>query len=268
MYDEGLINFEEPFTTLRNHGMILAPDGLKMSKSKGNTIEPEGLIEQGYGADSIRIMELFIGPWDQSANWSVEGMGGSFRFLQRAWTLVQEYLQADAPKTQGNETAVAQQLLKINHRTVKKVSQDLQAMGFNTAIASLMELVNQLYRIKAEDSYVARAAWKDSLQIMVQLMAPFAPHISEEMWRQLGNDTSVHVSTWPSWDEQYLTEDSMTIAVQVNGKVRAELTVAHAASKDDIVAAAKAHERVRPYLEGKDIQKTIYVPSKLVSFVA
>lgn len=260
MYDEGLINFTEPFKTLRNQGMILAPDGQKMSKSKGNTIEPDSLIDQGYGADSTRIMELFIGPWNQSAAWSVEGMGGSFRFLQRIWTLVDKCLAAE----QG--TADSADLLRAIHKATKKVTQDLHELGFNTAIAAQMECVNELYAIMQNDGFAA-AEWRHALTTLVQLLAPFAPHISEELWHQLGQTGSVHLSEWPTYNEQYLVQDTITVVVQINGKVRAQISVATDADEATVVAAAQAHERTQEYLAGQTIRKTIYVPGKLVSFV-
>jgi leucyl-tRNA synthetase len=260
MYDEGLINFEEPFTTLRNQGMILAPDGQKMSKSKNNTIEPDSIIEQGYGADSIRIMELFIGPWNQVANWSVEGMGGAYRFLQRVWTLVQECNESDGGSGESVE------LQRAVHKTIKKVSQDLQELSFNTAIAALMECVNELYRVKAEDGY-ASTEWQWALESLTQLLAPFAPHISEELWQQLGQDESVHTSQWPTYDEKYLTRDTITIVIQVNGKLRGEIQVANNATEESVIAGAKANDKVSGYLANQTVRKTIYVPGKLVNFV-
>ncbi len=260
MYDEGLIDFEEPFSTLRNQGMILAPNGAKMSKSKNNTIEPDSIIEQGYGADSIRIMELFIGPWNQVANWSVEGMGGAFRFLQRAWTLVQEFNDSDGGDGESAE------LEKSVHRTIKKVTQDLADLSFNTAIAALMECVNDLYRVKAEDNY-ASTEWQWALESLVQLMAPFAPHIAEELWQQLGHDESVHVSEWPAYDEKYLVENTVTVVIQVNGKLRGEIQTAKDAGEAAVVAAAQTNDRVAAYLKDRTIRKTIYVPGKLVNFV-
>ncbi|HVV26260.1 MAG TPA: leucine--tRNA ligase [Candidatus Saccharimonadales bacterium] len=261
MYDEKLINFTEPFTTLRNQGMILAPDGQKMSKSKGNTIEPDGLIEQGYGADSIRLMELFIGPWNQSANWSVEGMGGSFRFLQRVWTLAQELLESGAPAEKSSE-----ELLKSIHRTIKKVDEDLRALSFNTAIAALMECVNDLYKIKAEQGYEA-TDWRWALETLLQLLAPFAPHITEELWHQLGHAETIHLSPWPQYDETYLVRDTVTIAVQVNGKLRGEVEVPADAAEADVLAAAQAHDKVAGYVHGQTVKKSIYVPGRLVNFV-
>ena len=260
MYDEGLINFEEPFLTLRNHGMILAPGGAKMSKSKGNTIEPDSIIEQGYGADSVRIMELFIGPWNQASNWSVEGMGGAYRFLQRVWTLVQEFNDNDGGSGESIE------LQRAAHKAIKKVSQDLRDLSFNTAIAALMECVNELYHVKAEDHY-ASTEWQWALESLVQLLAPFAPHISEELWQQLGQEESVHVSQWPAYDEKYLVQDTITVVIQVNGKLRAEIQVSSDTSEAEAVKAAQANEKAIAYLEGQTIRKTVYVPGKLVNFV-
>ena len=260
MYDEGLIEFDEPFAKLRNQGMILAPDGNKMSKSKGNTIEPDGLIEQGYGADSIRIMELFVGPWNQAANWSVEGMGGAHRFLQRVWTLVQEFNESDGGSSESPE------LQRTVHATIKKVTQDLGDLSFNTAIAALMECVNELYRIKAEDKY-GSVEWQWALESLLQLLAPFAPHISEELWQQLGQDGSIHLSEWPAYDEKYLAQDSLIIVIQVNGKLRGDIQVATDAVEEAVVDAAKSNEKVAAHLKDQTIRKTIYVPKKLVNFV-
>ena len=262
MFDEGLIEFNEPFKALRNHGMILAPDGRKMSKSWGNVIAPDEIIEQGYGADAIRVMELFIGPWNQSAAWSVEGMGGCFRFLQRVWTLTQEYLEAKPD--QGKESKA---LLVATHKAIKKVSQDMHDFGFNTSIAALMELVNELYKIKADDNFTAGKTWKFALDTLLQLLAPYAPHMTEELWQQLGHTDSIHTSTWPTWDEKYLVADTITIVVQVNGKVRAQITVPTDSDEKATVAAVQADSKVAGYLAGKTIHKTIYVPGKLVSFV-
>lgn len=263
MYDAGLINFNEPFKALRNQGMILAPDGHKMSKSWGNVIAPDELIDQGYGADSIRIMELFIGPWNQEANWSVEGMGGCFRFLQRVWTLIQEFLEDKLSQNAKDlpEVTVA------THKAIKKVSEDLYDMSFNTAIAALMELVNELYKLKAEYGFSDRKSWQDSLATLVQLLAPFAPHIAEELWAQLGNKTSVHISDWPTHNEKYLITDTMNIVVQVNGKVRANIELPVGVDEEAVISAAMADQKVLGQVGNTTVKKTIYVPNKLVNIV-
>jgi leucyl-tRNA synthetase len=251
---------------LRNHGMILAPDGAKMSKSKGNTIEPGGLIEQGYGADAVRIMELFIGPWNQAANWSVEGMGGAHRFLQRTWTLVQEFLAAG----NTNTTATSEQeaaIYKPVHGAIKKVTGDVHDLSFNTAIAAQMECLNQLYLQKKVDHFEPRAAWQSGLSLITQLLAPFAPHIAEELWQQLGNDGSVHSATWPTYNERYLIQTTITVVVQVNGKVRAQLIVPANISEDDLTALATKDSHITPYLRDAKIKKTIFIAGKLVNFV-
>jgi leucyl-tRNA synthetase len=266
MQDAGLIDFGEPFKKLRNQGMILAPDGQKMSKSKGNTIAPGELIDQGYGADAIRIMELFIGPWDQMTNWSVEGMGGSFRFLQRIWTLAQEYMQRGEGAAQAD--ADDTELKQVVHRTVKRVNGDMERLGFNTAVAAMMEAVNELYRIKMTLSFTdAPETWQWALETLLQLLAPFAPHISEELWSQLGHADSIHTSTWPTYDEQYLTSNTMTIVVQVNGKVRSQLVLPADSNEAAVTEAAHADEKVVTFLAGKPIKKTIYIPGKIVSLV-
>ncbi len=270
MFDAGLIKFDEPFQTLQNHGMILAPDGQKMSKSKGNTIEPDGLIGQGYGADAIRLMELFIGPWNQKVAWNIEGLGGTYRYLQRVWVLVQEYLEAGAIQPNGgNESGeVADSILRATHRAIKQVSQDIEQLGFNTAVSAQMELVNELYKAKVIDNFVNQKAWHFAISNLLKLLAPFAPHITEELWQLLGKKTSIHLEEWPSWDEALLTEKSQTIAVQINGKFRGEITVPVGADEDQIIAVVKKTEKLSTYVSEKTpIKKIIFVPGKLVNLL-
>jgi leucyl-tRNA synthetase len=262
MFDEGLVSFDEPFSSLRNHGMILAPDGSKMSKSKNNTIEPDELIEQGYGADSIRLMELFIGPWNQAVNWSVEGIAGTYRFLQRYWTLTEEFLSNDK-----FDTAKDLEIIAAVHKTVKKVTEDLHDMSFNTAVASMMSLVNELYKIKAEAEIGPSPGWRFALETLSQLLAPFSPHITEEIWQSLGHDSSVHISQWPVWDEKLVAEEVITLAVQINGKVRSEIVVAVDILEEDAIKAAQEDKKIAPLLAGQRIKKAIYVSGRLVSIV-
>jgi leucyl-tRNA synthetase len=265
MYDAGLIKFGEPFTALRNHGMILAPDGRKMSKSWGNVIAPDDLIADGYGADCIRVMEMFIGPWNQKANWSIEGVGGCFRFLQRAWAVSQEYLEGEGNAVNAEQEAA---LNRATNATIKAVTKDLEEMGFNTAVASLMEFVNTLYKIKIVFPPAKQNdAWRQAITALVQLLAPYAPHLAEELWHELGNEDSVHVSAWPVWEETALRQDTMTIVVQVNGKVRAKLDMPVNAGQADIEATAMADTNVRQYVNGSP-KKVIYVPGKILNIVA
>ncbi len=265
MHDAGLIDFDEPFTALRNQGMIWAPDGRKMSKSFGNTIAPDELIADGYGADAIRVMELFIAPWNQGANWSTEGLGGCYRFLQRAWNVSQEYLHGAG--TEGNRE-LETRLTVATHKTIKKVTEDLHSLGFNTAIAALMEYVNELYKIKVElPANPDNAAWKEAISALAQLLAPFAPHLAEELWSELGHQDSVHVDHWPRWDEALLVADVVTIVVQINGKVRAKLDVPAESSEEEVTAAALENERVIEHIGVTRPAKIIYVPGRLINIV-
>ncbi|HKX24100.1 MAG TPA: leucine--tRNA ligase [Candidatus Saccharimonadales bacterium] len=266
MHDAGMIDFDEPFTALRNHGMIWAPDGRKMSKSFGNTIAPDDLIADGYGADAIRVMELFIAPWNQGANWSTEGLGGCYRFLTRAWTVSQEYLHGkEAPSDRELET----RLTIATHKTIKKVTEDLNTLGFNTAIAALMEYVNELYKIKVElPPHKGNAAWTEAISALAQLLAPFAPHIAEELWSDMGRTDSVHVDHWPTWDEKFLVADVVTIVIQVNGKVRAKFDVPAEITEEEVTKLALENERVIEFIGVNKPKKVIYIPGRLVNIVA
>jgi leucyl-tRNA synthetase len=260
--DQGLIEKtrREPVGKLVYNGYILAPDGRKMSKSLGNTINPDDLIEQGYGADSVRLFEMFIAPYDQNTSWNTNGVPGTFRFLQRVWTLVQEFDETDGG------TADSPELERLVHKTIKKVTEDLENLSFNTAVAAMMECVNELYKLKAADNYAA-SEWQWALESLVQLLAPFAPHIAEELWQQLGQEGSVHVANWPVFDEKYLIADTVTLAVQVNGKVRAEITVAADADEAAVKAASVENDRIKEILAGKEPKRVIYVSGRLVNIV-
>jgi leucyl-tRNA synthetase len=260
-YDQGLVPTPEPYAARRGQGIILAADNTKMSKSKGNVVNPSDIIDSGYGADALRLAISFLAPYDQTTPWSPESVAGTHRLLQRAWTLVQEFQdQTVEPKDSSPE------LTRIIHRTIKKVTSDLDRLNFNTAIAALMECVNELYRIKAKDTYSSKE-WQWSLKTLVQLLAPFAPHICEELWHQLGQTESVHISLWPTYEEKYLTEDTVTVIIQINGKLRGEISVAIGSDQALVEQAAKDNKKVAGYLAGQTIRKTIYVPDKLVNFV-
>ena len=265
-YDIGLVPTPEPYAARRGQGIILATDGSKMSKSKGNVINPNDLIDAGYGADSIRLSIAFLAPYDMTTPWNPEGVAGTYRFLARIWTLVQELEEATDEVTPSTDSKADSVLAMTLHKAIKKVSHDLHGMAYNTAIAALMECVNELYKIKAEYGYARGAAWQQNLSLLVQLVAPFAPHISEELWQQLGNDGSVHIAAWPEHDEQYLMQHTMVIVVQVNGKVRGEIEVEHDALQEVIEKEARIHQNVATYLKN-DPRKVIYVPKKLINFV-
>lgn len=253
----------EPVGKLVYNGYILAEDGRKMSKSLGNTIDPNVIISQGYGADSLRLFEMFIAPYELHTNWNTNGVPGTYRFLQRVWNLTQEFLTTEGPAGDGGRT----ELLRATHRTIQRVSGDLDDLGFNTAVAALMEYVNDLYKLKAEHGFGAHEDWKFALTTLAQLLAPFAPHITEELWQLLGGEGSVHFAGWPVHDEQYLITDMIDIAVQVMGKLRGTITVATDAPRESIEAAALAHDNVAKFMEGKKPARVIYVPGRLVNIV-
>jgi leucyl-tRNA synthetase len=261
--DMGLLNFDEPIRKLVYNGYIYASDGTKMSKSKGNVVDPLEVIESGYGADALRTYELFIGPYEQDTQWDAGGVAGTHRFLSRIWTLVQEFDAADGTGNTGGTATIQRSI----HKTIKKVSEDLGRQNFNTAIAAMMECVNELYKVKAEFGYASQADWRYALKSLTQLLAPFAPHITEELWQQLGGEISVHVATWPGYEDKYLVTDTLKIVVQVNGKLRGTLDVPTDATEDIVIRRAQDDAKVAPYLEGATVKKTIYVPGKLVNFV-
>lgn len=259
-HDMGLTAFKEPVKKLVYHGYINAEDGTKMSKSKGNVIDPLDVIDQGYGADALRTYLLFMGPIELDASWDSGGIAGVYRFLNRVWTLVQEYDEADKSFT-GNDVAVR----RSQHKTVRKVSDDFHRLSFNTAIAALMEYVNDLYKLKVDG--FSTDTWHEALSVLVQLVAPFAPHMAEELWQQLGHDDLIQRTMWPGWDDDLIQDDTMTIIVQVNGKLRAKLEVAKDIAAEDIQQQALANDHVQTFVEGKEPKKIIYVPGKLVNIV-
>ncbi|HTK39628.1 MAG TPA: leucine--tRNA ligase [Patescibacteria group bacterium] len=258
-YDMKLVPSKEPVKKLVYHGLIGAEDGRKMSKSLGNVVDPLEVIDQGYGADALRTFELFLGPINENSQWSSRGIAGVYRFLNRAWTLSQEYMEAgELPAAENAE------LTALRHRTVKKVTSDIHRLSFNTAIATLMEYVNELYKYKTAGF---TTAWQEPIESLVQMLAVFAPHVSAELWQQLGKGDTLDFDTWPEWDESLTIAESMTIVVQVNGKVRAKLDVAKEADEAAIKAAALSDENVIKYLENKEPTKVIYIPGRLVSIV-
>jgi leucyl-tRNA synthetase len=263
LHDSHGLEPNEPFKHLTNQGIILGPDGQKMSKSRGNVVNPDEQVKS-YGADSLRLYLLFMGPYDQGGPYAMGGIAGTRRFLERVWALVDEFLNAPEGSLSDTEATALQ---VATHRAIKKVTKDMKRLGFNTAIAALMSQTNELYKFKTEQGLSRNPAWRFALESQVQLLAPMAPHIAEEMWADLGHDTSVHISNWPLWDEKLVIDDLLTIAVQINGKVRAEIVVDRDDSEQEVIKKAKSDEKVAKYLDGKTIKKEIYVPGRLVSLV-
>ena len=265
LHDLGLLPTPEPFQRLVNQGLILGSDGQKMSKSRGNVVNPDEVIED-YGADSLRLYEMFMGPLEQMKPWSMKGVEGVYRFLARVWRLAmvedQEGNWQLSPAVADIEPTASQR--RVLHATIKKVTGDLATLSFNTAISQMMVCVNEL--TSAEQRPVS------ALRTLLTLLSPFAPHMAEELWEQLGKkfpgfEGSAHAQTWPTYDESLLVENEVEIVLQINGKVREKLVVPKDAPRDQLEAAARAHEKFATHLAGKDIVKVIAVPGKLVNFV-
>lgn len=262
-------NITEPVKRLVYNGYINAEDGRKMSKSLGNVVDPLDIINSGYGADALRMFELFIGPYDQDVIWNSKGVPGTYRFLQRVWKLYHNYLAAAELGTAAsidNQAELETRAESILHKTIKKVTTDLERLSFNTAIASLMECMNHLTKI-SDDLPLNSVIWRSILERLLQLLAPFAPHISEELWFALGHDASIHISGWPSWDDNLLRDELKTIVVQINGKMRSSITIQADTSMDEAIEVAMLEPTVSKYLNGKKINNTIKVDGKLINFV-
>lgn len=261
-YELGLTDFKEPVKKLVYHGLIQAEDGRKMSKSLGNVVDPLEVIDAGYGADALRTFELFLGPINENSSWNSRGIAGVYRFLNRTWTLTQEYI--DSKQSPSNKKIDTAQLNSITHETIKKVTDDISRLSFNTAIASMMEMVNSLYKLKLQG---IDEEWGFAIEALIQLVQPFAPHMAAELWQQLGHDTQIDSQPWPVWDEAKIVRDTMTIIVQVNGKLRAKLEVASGESEVTIKELALQDENVQRFVSGEP-KKVIYIKNKLLSIVA
>lgn len=260
----GLVPTPEPFKRMMYNAYIMAPDGQKMSKSKGNVIDPMEIMDSGYGADALRVYEMFIAPYDMDAPWDTRGVPGTYRFLNRVWNLTEEYIESTSSESVSE--LVKSEIQKITNLTVKKVTRDIEDEKFNTAVASMMEMVNSLYKIKETTQVSKDDTWKDSIESLLQILAPFAPHITEELWHELGHQDTIHRDHWPKWDDALIKSDSMTIIVQVNGKLRAKLELPSDTDKDAVQTAALADENVKRFVENEP-KKIIYIPGKLVNIV-
>lgn len=251
LHDIGVVDFDEPFTKLFNQGMITGKNGIKMSKSMGNVVSPDDLIRD-YGCDALRMYELFVGPPEMDAEWDDRGIDGVRRFLGRFWTLVHD--------NAGKNITASKEMLKTRHRMVNDITTRLKAFNLNTVVSGFMEYNNRLIDISRNEGGVD----KETLETAVILLAPFAPHMAEELWEVLGHNESVFNNRWPEADAAHLEDEEVEIAVQVNGKTKGTVTVAKDAGKDDVLAAAKA--AVADKLTD-NIIKEIYVPGKIVNIV-
>ena len=245
--DLGLVDFREPVKKLIYHGYINGEDNKKMSKSKGNTIDPLDIINSGYGADTLRTYEMFIAPYDMDAPWSTAGVGGVYRFLTRVWNLAQDYLEN--PKDVSSS-----EITKLQHKTIKKVTEDLTRQGFNTAVAALMEYLNGLTKLGVN---------REALTVLLKLLAPFAPHLASELLTTLDEEKI----DWPQYNEKLVVDGTVKIGVQVNGKLRGEIEVTADTDETTAVELAKTQENVANYLSQKDLKKIIYVPGKILNII-
>lgn len=259
----GLLENPEPFKQMLFNGKVTASDGSAFSKSKGNGIDPLEIINSGYGADSLRTYLMFAAPLEFSARWDPQGVPGTYRFLNRMWTIVQEYLELSDGQVSDD---IAKKLRRTTHTMIKKMTDDINENRYNTAIAAAMANINELYKLKTQE-FVKSDVWREALSSSVACIAPFAPHIADELWHQLGHESSIQADSWPSYDEKYLETDEITLVVQVNGKVRAELQVPADITKDDAIALAGSHEKIAALIAGSEIKKAIYVPGRLVNLV-
>lgn len=256
LYDLGIVPTKEPFQKLFNQGMILGEGNEKMSKSKGNVINPDDIV-QSHGADTLRLYEMFMGPLDLAIAWSEKGLDGSRRFLDRVWRLI---VNEDGTLSSKIVTTNNKSLDKVYNQTVKKVTDDFETLGFNTAISQLMVFINECYKVDE--------VYKPYIEGFVKMLAPIAPHIGEELWSKLGHEESITYQPWPTYDEALLVDDEVEIVVQVNGKLRAKIKIAKDTSKEEMQEIALSNDNVKASIEGKDIMKVIAVPQKLVNIVA
>ncbi|NCU28991.1 leucine--tRNA ligase [Candidatus Saccharibacteria bacterium] len=261
-YKLGLVPTPEPFKRMMYNAYIMAPDGQKMSKSKGNVIDPMEIMDSGYGADALRVYEMFIAPYDMDAPWDTRGVPGTYRFLNRVWNLTQEYTETKTATSEGDD-----EILKIAHTTIKKVTRDIEDEKFNTAIASMMEAVNGLYKLKETSAISRSEAWQFAIESLLQILAPFAPHITEELWHELGYNETIHIDHWPKWDDRFIQSSSMTIIVQVNGKLRAKLELPVDVDQQTVESEALADVNVQKFLDNKKPTKVVYIPGRLVNIV-
>ena len=255
--DMGILEIDEPFAKLFNQGTI-TKDGFKMSKSRGNVVNPDEWVER-YGADTVRLYLMFLGPWEAGGDWDDSGISGQWRWLNRVWNLVLGNVE-----TGGNS---ANAIRRATHAMIGKVSDDIARFRFNTMIAAMMEFTNELQSIRDQGPVDANA-WQEAIDALLLCLAPSAPHITEELWQQTGHSGSVHEQLWPKYDEALAQAETVTVVVQVNGKLREKLALPPGASQEDAESAARATSRVADQLDGKTLRRVIWVPDKLLNFVA
>jgi leucyl-tRNA synthetase len=267
--DLGIVGFDEPFTRLYNQGVIVI-ERQKMSKSRGRVITPDEYVEE-LGADAVRAYLMFIGPWEQGGEWDDRGIKGVARWLNRVWNLVlgvyaQEKSKTAAESLKEESSKAEKELRHITHKTIKRVTEDLERFRFNTMIAALMEFTNYLGKVE-EEKLVPSAAWQEAIDALLLLLAPTAPHLAEELWTRTGHPYSIHNQAFPSWDEALVAEEEFTLVIQVNGKLRDRVNVPVSITEEQARELALSRERIKHYLEGGEVARIIYVPRRLVNIV-
>ncbi|MDO8568613.1 MAG: leucine--tRNA ligase [Dehalococcoidales bacterium] len=262
--DLGLIDFGEPFTRLFNQGTIIA-EHQKMSKSRGNVVNPDGYVNE-MGADTVRTYLMFVGPWEQGGEWNDSGISGTFRWLNRVWGLVLDGYEPKKDIAPGIAAKAERDLARLTHQTIRRVTEDMEQMHFNTMISALMELTNALMKFR-DAGEVAKSSWDNTIADLLLLIAPSTPHLAEDLWHQTKHKYSIHNQQWPKWDKELALDEEITLVIQVNGKLRERITVPASISESEARELAAKQEKVKPYLEGKEVVKVIYVPGKLVNIV-
>lgn len=258
----GLVDNPEPFKQMLFNGKIMAEDGSAFSKSKGNGIDPLEIINQGYGADALRMFLMFAAPLEFDARWNSQGVPATHRFLSRLWNLVQEYHEAEA-KTLTDSTT--NEILRVTNKMVKVVTSDIEENRYNTAIATAMGALNDLYKIKVKN-LAKNEIWLQALTQIISVVAPFAPHIADELWQQLGYETTVQKDSWPEWDNRYLEQLKVTVVIQINGKLKGKLEVDSGSSQTEVEKLAREDEKIASYLIS-GVKKVIFIKDKLINFV-
>ncbi len=257
--DLGFIDFEEPFKKFRAHGLI-TKGGAKMSKSKGNVVNPDEYFKK-YGADTVRMYLMFIGPFSEGGDWSDKGIVGIYRFLNRLWIFIQESkIRNPKSEIRSNVKTQSSKLEALQQKTIKKVTEDIENLRYNTAISALMEYLNEMSNVKCQMP-------KTYVETLLILLAPFAPHITEELWHQVGNKGSVHNQSWPAYNPAFIQEEKIHFVVQVNGRVRDVIEVSRDISEKEAQRRALKSARVHKWLEGKNIKQAIFVPGRLINLV-
>jgi len=248
LFDIGVVSSEEPFPRLEFLGFILAPDGRKMSKRWGNIVNPDEMIER-FGADAFRLYEMFIGPFESTVPWNTDGLVGTRRFVEKVWRTSEKVDQSSSSQTTN----------VLLDKTIKKVFEDIEAFKFNTAVSSMMIYLNELE--------TPETVSKQDFEKFLKLLAPFAPHVTEELWKRLGHSSSIHLESWPEYDEKLIAEEKVGVAIQINGKTRAVIELGQEISEKEAINKALADEKVQQHIAGKEVNKIIYVPGKIVSIL-